>query len=86
MEVTNSGVICIFLYLDDVSVNNNEIFRTIGDNMKKILVRYTAEIDNDLFDRMCKLNRIGKKDLHAILQHEAELEGRVAIRKKLQEV
>ena len=51
--------------------------------MKKILVKYTAEIDEDY--RYCKKNMIGDRDFHIILQGLAKNEGLKAIRIKMQE-
>ena len=53
--------------------------------MKKIMVKYTAEIDNDEYYRFCKIKRIGNKDLHAMLRDIATTEGLIAIRKTMQE-
>ena len=53
--------------------------------MKKIMVKYTAEIDNDEYYRYCKKNMIGDRDFHIILQGLAKNEGLKAIRIKMQE-
>lgn len=53
--------------------------------MKKIFIKYTAEVDDYEFDRICKKARVGKRDLHAMLRDVATTEGLIAIRKKIQE-
>ena len=53
--------------------------------MKKIMVKYTAEIDNDEYYRFCKNKMIGDRDLHAMLRDVAKTEGLIAIRKTMQE-
>jgi len=53
--------------------------------MKKIFIKYTAEVDDYEFDRICKKARVGKRDLHAMLRDIATTEGLIAIRKKIQE-
>ncbi len=54
--------------------------------MKKILIKYTAQIDSAEYDRMCKKKMIGNHAMHEILRDVAKTEGLVAIRKKMQEV
>ena len=53
--------------------------------MKKIMVKYTSEIDNDEYYRFCKNKMIGDRDLHAMLRDVAKTEGLIAIRKTMQE-
>ena len=53
--------------------------------MKKILVKYTAEIDNDEYYRYCKKKMIGDRDLHSMLRDIATTEGLKSIRIKMQE-
>ena len=53
--------------------------------MKKILIKYTAEIDNDEYYRYCNKLRIGDRVLHSILRDIATTEGLKSIRKKMQE-
>ena len=53
--------------------------------MKKILIKYTAQIDSAEYDRMCKKKMIGKHAMHEILRDAAKTEGLVAIRKKMKE-
>tara|TARA_Y100001937_G_scaffold19066_2_gene26354 strand:+ start:297 stop:488 length:192 start_codon:yes stop_codon:yes gene_type:complete len=62
-------------------LENNE-----EEKMKKIFIKYTAEVDDYEFDRICKKARVGKRDLHAMLRDIATTEGLIAIRKKIQEV
>tara|TARA_R110002012_G_C11592112_1_gene606353 strand:+ start:943 stop:1107 length:165 start_codon:yes stop_codon:yes gene_type:complete len=54
--------------------------------MKRILIKYTAEIDNAEYDRICKKKMIGNHAMHEILRDIAQTEGLIAIRKKMQEV
>lgn len=53
--------------------------------MKKILIKYTAEIDNDEYYRYCNKQRIGDRVLHSMLRDIATTEGLKSIRKKMQE-
>ena len=54
--------------------------------MKRILIKYTAEIDSAEYDRTCKKKMIGNQAMHEILRDVAKTEGLIAIRKKMQEV
>ena len=54
--------------------------------MKRILIKYTAEIDSAEYDRICKKKMKGNHAMHEILRDVAQTEGLIAIRKKMQEV
>ena len=59
--------------------------KTRGGRMKKVFIKYTAEVDDYEFERLCRKARIGKRELHAMLRDVATTEGLIAIRKKIQE-
>ena len=70
------------------SINNDSQYceKLKGERMKKILIKYTAQIDSAEYDRICKKKMIGNHAMHEILRDVAETEGLIAIRKKMQEV
>ena len=39
--------------------------------MKKVFIKYTAEVDDYEFERLCRKARIGKRELHAMLRDVA---------------
>ena len=47
--------------------------------MKKILVKYTLEIPEDRFDKVCFKAMIGNKDLTFKLRDMAEVSGRTRV-------
>ena len=53
--------------------------------MKKVFIKYTAEVDDYEFERLCRKARIGKRELHAMLRDVATTEGLIAIRKNLEQ-
>lgn len=47
--------------------------------MKKIQVKYTIEIPEDKFEKVCKKTLCSKKDMIATLRDKAEVNGRVIV-------
>ena len=54
--------------------------------MKKILIKYTEELDQRDYDRFLRLNHIGDRDCHNLLRKDFIAAGKAALRKRLQEV
>ena len=54
--------------------------------MKKILIKYTEELDQRDYDRFLRLNRIGDRDCHNLLRDDFIAAGRAALIKRMQEV
>lgn len=47
--------------------------------MKRILVRFTMEIPEDRFDKVCYKSRVNKKTLTSELRDMAEVHGRTQV-------
>ena len=83
----SGGFWSIYCFLRSVVHDSKNIWRLKkGEIMKRILIKYTAEIDNAEYDRICKKKMIGNHAMHEILRDVAQTEGLIAIRKKIQEV
>ena len=54
--------------------------------MKKILIKYTTELDQRDYDRFIRLNKIGDRYCHNLLRNDFIKAGETALRKRLQEV
>ena len=54
--------------------------------MKKILIKYTAELDQRDYDRFLRLNRLGDRVCHNFFRDDFIAAGEAALRKRLQEV
>ena len=54
--------------------------------MKKIMIKYTMELDLDDYERFLRLRRINNKYCHHMFQDDFIKAGETAIRKRLQEV
>ena len=54
--------------------------------MKKILIKYTVELDPFEFDRFLRKTRIGKNACHNLFKDDFIKAGETALRKRLQEV
>jgi len=44
--------------------------------MKKIMVKYTLEIPEDKFEKICRLGQCGKRELETNIKKMAEVTGR----------
>ena len=53
--------------------------------MKKILIKYTAELNQKDYDRFIRLNKIGDRYCHNLFRDDFIKAGETALRKRLQE-
>ena len=44
--------------------------------MKKIMIKYTLEIPEDKFEKICRLGQCGKRELETDIKKMAEVSGR----------